>query len=306
MQKIELESRIELFRGCAAPGVRMSEDLLNFYNDSDGRVIRARSATGVRIVFETDAVEMNYALQFGGTARKIFTSDIFINGEMMTVEGEGPHHLSMASGKKSVVIHLPHLVVVEKVELSVNDGAFVNAMPEPRKKLLVCGDSILQGMTCTTPARAVGTLLAEKLGVDFHNTSVGGAEMRFEPVEYTLALGGDMILVCFGINDGFHATPHDLFRERAKKVLELLEGFSGKAFIVVPIPNMKLDQELRESYCRIIREEQKSFPKVTLIEGADFYPAQDELFVDGTHPNDKGMAVYADALAKIMAPALIC
>ena len=306
MQKIDLESRIELFRGCVAPGVRMSEDLLNFYNDSEARVIRARSATGVRIAFETDAVEMSYALQFGGTARKIFTSDIFIDGEMTTVDGEGPHQLSLAPGKKSVVIHLPHLVVVEKLELSVNDGAFVNAVSEPRKKLLICGDSILQGMTCTTPARAVGTLLAEKLGVDFHNTSVGGAEMRFEPVEYTLALGGDVILVCFGINDGFHATPHDLFRERAKKVLELLEGFSGKAFIVVPIPNMKLDQELRESYCRIIREEQKAFPKVTLIEGAEFYPAQDELFVDGTHPNDKGMAVYADALAKIMAPALIC
>ena len=34
MQKIDLESRPELFRGCVAPGVRMSDALLDFYSDS--------------------------------------------------------------------------------------------------------------------------------------------------------------------------------------------------------------------------------------------------------------------------------
>ena len=118
MQKIELGSRIELFRGCAAPGVRMSEDLLNIYNDSEARVIRARSATGVRIVFETDAVEMTYALEISGAARQIFTSDIIINGEITVVDGAGPHQIVMAPGKKSVIIHLPHLAVIEKLEIS--------------------------------------------------------------------------------------------------------------------------------------------------------------------------------------------
>ena len=88
------------------------------------------------------------------------------------------------------------------------------------------------------------------------------------------------------------------------KLLELLDRFAGKAFIVVPIPNMNVSAEGRTNICNIIREEQKNFPKVTLIEGADFYPAKAELFVDGTHPNDEGMAIYAEGLAKIMAPAL--
>ena len=304
MQKIDLESRPELFRGCVAPGVRMSDALLDFYSDSEARVIRARSASGVRVAFVTDAVEMDYSFTCGGCARKIFTTDIIINGEKSTLEGEGPHKITMAPGEKSVVIHLPHLIIVNDLEIALNDGAFVKEMALKEKKLLICGDSILQGMTCTTPTKAVGTLLAEKLDVEFHNTSVGGAEMRFEAVEHSLALGGDAALVCFGINDAAHEVPHDLFRERTRRVLELLKDFAGKAFIVVPIPNMNVNPESREALCRIIREEQKAFPEITLIEGAAFYPASADFFVDGTHPNDEGMKIYAEALAGIMAPVL--
>ena len=304
MQKIDLENNLKFFRGCVTPGVRMNESLLDFYNDCEARVIRARAASGVRIAFVTDAVEMEYALVFGGAARKIYTSDIVIDGTVTVVEGEGPHKITMAPGEKQIVIHLPHLLVIEKLSLSVNDGAFVKEAPVKAKKMLFCGDSIMQGMTCSTPTKAVGALLSEKLDVEIHNTSVGGAEMRFEAVEATLALGGDLAVVGFGINDAFHATDHQLFRERTVRVLELLDKFSGKAFIIVPIPNMKIDNAIREGFCQIIREEQKKFPKVTLIEGADFYPAREDLFVDLTHPNDEGMKIYAEGLEKIIAPAL--
>ena len=304
MQKIDLENNLKFFRGCAAPGVRMNESLLEFYSDCEARVIRARAASGVRIAFVTDAVEMEYSLVFGGAARKIYTSDIVIDGSVTVVEGEGPHKITMAPGEKQIVIHLPHLLVIEKVSLAVNEGAWVKEAPAKAKKMLFCGDSIMQGMTCSTPTKAVGALLSEKLDVEIHNTSVGGAEMRFEAVEATLALGGDLAVVGFGINDAFHATDHQLFRERTLKVLELLDKFSGKAFIIVPIPNMKIDNAIREGFCQIIREAHKKFPKVTLIEGADFYPAREDLFVDLTHPNDEGMKIYAEGLEKIIAPAL--
>lgn len=304
MQKIDLENNLNLFRGCVAPGVRMSEALLDFYNDSEGRVIRARAASCVRIAFVTDAVEMEYSLVFGGAARKIYTSDIVIDGVVTVVEGEGPHKISMAPGEKQIVIHLPHLLVIEKISLAVNDGALVKEAPVKAKKMLFCGDSIMQGMTCSTPTKAVGALLAEKLDVEIHNTSVGGAEMRFEAVEATLALGGDLAVVCFGINDAAHGTDPQLFRERTDKVLELLDRFPGKSFIIVPIPSVRIDGVAREKICQIIRDEQKKFPGVTLIEGADFYPAQDEFFVDGLHPNDEGMKIYAEGLEKIIAPAL--
>ena len=304
MQKIDLENRLDLFRGCVKPGVRMPEALLDFYSATEARSIRARSATGVRIAMVTDAAEMEYSIVQGASARPIFTTDILIDGVKTTVEGDGPHKISLPAGEKTVVIHLPHLVVIEKLSLSVSEGAVVKALPVTQKKLLVCGDSILQGMTCSTPTKAVGALLAEKLGMDFHNTSVGGADMRAEAVESTIAIGGDVIVVCFGINDVFHATEPELFRERTRKVLELLDGFSGKAFIVVPIPSLAIPPEKQEEYCAVIREEQKGFSRVKLIEGKSFYPWKGEVFADGTHPNDEGMEIYAQGLAEAMADAL--
>ena len=296
MQMIDLQNRAELFRGCVTPGVRMNEALLAFYADCDARVIRARAASGVQIAFVTDAVEMEYSIVCGGAARQIFTSDIFINGESTTVDGNGPHKFSMVPGEKKIIIHLPHLVVIEKITLAVNESAQVKVCPGKKKKLLFCGDSIMQGMTCTTPSKAVGALLAEKLDMELHNTSVGGADMRFEPVAETIAIGGDVLAVCFGINDCFHNTPPELFRERCVKVLELMKNFSGKSFIVVPIPNMKVDSALYESFCQIIRDEHRNFPEVLLIESSKFYPRREELFVDGTHPNNEGMKIYAEGL----------
>ena len=86
--------------------------------------------------------------------------------------------------------------------------------------------------------------------------------------------------------------------------MEILGSFPGKAFIIVPIPCMTADPATREKFCAAIRDAQKNFPNVTLIEAADFYPADSELFVDGIHPNDRGMEIYADGLAKIIAPAI--
>lgn len=313
MQKIDLDRRIELFRGCVTPRVRMSDTLIDLYgedalvdlcSESEALKIRVRAATGVRIAMATDAVEIEYEIVCGAAARKIFTSDIDVNGVVTTLDGNGPHRLSLPRGNKNIVIHLPHLVVNEKISLSINDGAKIEAVPCKAKKLLICGDSIFQGMTCSHPTAAVGVLLADKLDVEFHNTSVGGGTMRPEVVEATIALGGDILLTGFGANDVFRGTAPDIFRKRTRKTLELLNDFNGKSFLVVPIPCLKVEPERREFYCDIIREEHKDFPCVKLINGADFYPADEELFADGTHPNDRGMKIYADGLAAIIAPEL--
>ena len=54
--------------------------------------------------------------------------------------------------------------------------------------------------------------------------------------------------------------------------------------------------QLRE----IIRKSAGAFPRITVIEGPEIFPAEDEFYVDGTHPNDAGMAVYAARLARLM------
>ena len=59
-----------------------------------------------------------------------------------------------------------------------------------------------------------------------------------------------------------------------------------------------LRSEKLEFYRQIIRDEKQKYPKIALLEGTSFYPAEAELFVDGVHPNDEGMQIYANALTK--------
>ena len=123
------------------------------------------------------------------------------------------------------------------------------------------------------------------------------------PVKETLSAGGagDTVIVGYGINDAAHHTQVDLFRERTAKVLEYLNDFAGRSFMIVPIPTTISDVEkYRDEYSQIIRDEHKRFPRVTLIEGSDFYPGQNELFVDGVHPNDQGMEIYARGLVNAL------
>ena len=59
-------------------------------------------------------------------------------------------------------------------------------------------------------------------------------------------------------------------------------------------------EELRE----IIRKAAGAYSRIAVIEGPEIFPAEEEFYVDGTHPNDAGMAVYAARLARIMDPLL--
>ena len=58
--------------------------------------------------------------------------------------------------------------------------------------------------------------------------------------------------------------------------------------------------EKSPAYRQIIREELEKFPGIIAVEGEAFYPAEDSFFADGTHPNDKGMELYAENLARII------
>ena len=302
MKKIDLNDNA-FFRGTFTPFQRMNPALLDFFREPERWKIRALCPSSVQIVFKTNAERLSLSWKYGAAAREVYSADVKAGDQHFVLTGEQEHLMQLPSGDKKVEISLPHLVILEEFNLLVNDAAQVEVLEDARPKLLVCGDSILQGMTCSRPALISVMLAAAELDMQVHNTSVGGAIMQPLPVKETLSAGGagDVAIVGYGINDAAQHTPLELFRERTAKVLEYLNGFAGKSFMIVPIPTTIPDVEkFREEYSQIIRDEQKRFPRVTLIEGAEFYPGEEELFVDGVHPNDQGMEIYARGLIKAL------
>ena len=291
------------FRGAVAPFMRMTPQLLKFYDRIERWGIRARCPSGVAIEFNSDASKIAFSYKFGAAAREVFTTDIEVAGKTYTFDGCGPHHLELPAGKKDIKIQLPHLVVIEKFDFAVDDAAEVVPVEDTQSKLLLCGDSIMQGMTCTSPGKAWAAMAAAELGMTLHNTSVGGAVMDSSAVVESLRLvkAGDVAMVGFGTNDAAQEINEKIFREHTVKSLTALAKFAdngGKAFIVAPIPTLDSFEERRLLYSQMIMEEHKNFPQVTLIKGDSFYPADAEFFADKVHPNDAGMKVYAQAVIK--------
>ena len=300
MQTVDLSTAPELFRGCGVPGRRMSDELLKLFSDNEKLLWRALCPSGVRLDFITDALEMNYALEFGQPVRQIFTSDIFVDGKLQTVDGAGVHNFKFVPGKKHIVIHLPHLVVLEKVALEISDGAMIEAASASEKRLLFCGDSICQGMVTSRPALALVPRVGAALNADYVNTSVGGARMSADHLKFTMAIPGDVIIMALGVNNAIGKTPYDEFKAETERTLAAMNDFPGGKVVVLPIPNVAPSTPDLDVYRNIIREAAAAYPAVKVVDGYDFYPAKAELYYDNTHPNDDGSAVYADFLTDVL------
>ena len=297
MKKIDLTEKF--YRGCTAGRMRMDTGLLSCFNTAPKYLKRALCSSGVRICFTTDAREMEFSLVFGAAVRPVFTSDCFVNGEKITLHGEGPHKLEFSEGAKQIIIHLPHLVLIEKIALSVNDTASVTPLTEKKKNILFCGDSIMQGMVTSSPSLALAPRVAAGLDMDFINTSVGGARMDPEHLRLTAQLPGDIMFVALGVNDAILKTPPEEFEENTVKALENFKSFSGRKYIILPIPNMAPSTPDLEKYRGIIRRCAGKHPEIRIIDGYEFFPAEEANYHDGTHPNDKGAEIYARYLIKI-------
>lgn len=297
MKQLDWQDHNEYFTGTVAPMQRMTPELLDFYSCLDSLKLRANCPSAVVMHFQSNTENLRITMEFGGYARQIFSTDILVDNHLTTIENDGLHDLTLPPGEKSIAIHLPHLVEVNQMIVEIDDNATVAPIANKQPKLVLCGDSIMQGMTCTSPAKALGVIAAEKLDMTLHNLSVGGAVMQPVPVAEAVKLNGEITVVGFGINDANKVTDTELFRERTRQALASLSQTAGKAFIVTPIPALVDAEKRREIYSNIIREEHQAFPQVKLIEGATLLEAREEYFVDGLHPNDQGMMIYGSNLA---------
>lgn len=300
MKTVDLSRHPELFRGCAAPGRRMSDSLVELFNIGEKYLWRALCQSGVRLDFVTDSCKLEYSLGFGKPVRQIFTSDIFIDGEKITVDGTGPHRFSMAPGEKHIIIHLPHLVIIEKIELKIADDAKITAAEVPEKCILFCGDSITQGMVTATPSAAPAPLTAAALGMEFINTSVGGARMNMKHIELTMEIPGDILILALGVNDARYKMPYDDFRSKCEETIAKMIEFTGSKVVILPIPNIAGSTPDLAVYREIIRFTAAQYPQMKILDGYEFFPAKPELYCDKTHPNDEGSKIYASALANVL------
>jgi len=291
---------------------RMTGPLREFYGTSESGATRMRCPAGVRLRFRSDTPWIKASFRYGRAARPIRFGDLIVDrGEVRAfgpaeavADWSGEIYREEDGGEREFDLWLPHLVESWLASLEVADGARVaEAAPSP-VTMLAIGDSITQGMTGKDPADTYVARAARGLGVNLHNVGVGGARM-----EKVVGAGAAMVpcslaTVAFGVNDWWGgAKSLDRFRADADALLSAL--LSAKhdlpIALLTPLPvyeraeTNKLGLPL-EDYRQALRDAAHQFASVTLIEGATLISNDPAAFVDGVHPNDRGMKEMGVAL----------
>ena len=262
---------------------------------------RANCTPGVSLRFITDAPELRFSYEVISFCRSRNVCDMFENGVHtssarladMHSKGEAVF-IRETQGRAEIEIMLPNTC-----GLRITDFDFGSWQPATKKakKMLILGDSILQGINTYHPSCALGNLLARGLDAEIVNQSVGGARFVPELID-KLAFDPDIIIVALGANDAFSGD--DAYTQTIPEYFARLRALYPEKPItaVTPVFSMRLKTDIslagRFDTVRALIKTEASKNNVRVIDGDPLVPHTTKFFnEDGVHPNDLGFLQYA-------------
>ena len=304
---------------------RFSEGQEKVYKEqkNESMYIKTYSTAGIKLMFKTDSTKLFFKVDVEfSSSRKYFSHDIFVTGKMIgnldnfsdfvmpegytgvdLPVGEFSKEFSLGEGEKTVCIYFPWSVTSKIMELSIDDGAFVESV-KPAKKMITFGDSITHGYDALRPSDRYAGRIAEALGAEEINKAIGGeiffpalAESKddFEP---------DYITVAYGTNDWSHHDAESFNKNCRGFYKALSENYpNAKIFAITPIWRKDCDEDKPMgdfmNVDKYIKELTADLDNVICITGLDFIPKEEKYFADfRLHPNDVGFDFYFENLYK--------
>lgn len=282
---------------------------------------------GVQLVFRTDGTSLQLkgrTMEKSGI-RSYFAFDIYENdsflGAVTNLQdadavrdyacsvyplGEFSSVFPLHTGEKQIRIVLPHSVLAEISELTIENATYITPV-RPTKTLVAYGDSITQGYDALHPSNTYAMRLANALGAELYNKSLGGA--CFSPAMAAASSGvqADLLLTAYGTND-WGCCDRETFTSNAAGFFEnLVRQYPGvPIYTITPIwrkdhlekvTSFGTFAEVEE----VIRKICAPYPSIHIIDGIPLVPHDETYFGDlRLHPNDAGFAEYAaGCIAKI-------
>ena len=292
---------------------RFAEQTLAFYEELDeGKKLRAHSTAGITMDFVTDAEEISFSYESYGFCRPFVNFDIYENNVLMKTVKEPEYsregrvlYRKQSKGQTRITIYLPQCVWLGVKELSLGDWKPVE---EKKKRILFLGDSITQGMTVSAPSQSFPVLTAGYLQYDYINQGVGGYVFCADSLKETAAAKPDRAIVAYGTNDYSAVREGKLslekMRQNAAEYLETLCRILKPEKIGVISPIWRGDCDDKEGglflQVRDMLREESSRRGILFVDGLTLVGHQENLYVDGVHPNDWGANMYALNLLRML------
>lgn len=282
---------------------------------------RSLCTAGVKLCFETDSENLFLKIKTEKVlSRSYFSVDVFVNGEIIGYldnfadsviddryialqlsQGEFSKKFDLGKGKKRVCVHLPWSVITSLAEISLDDGAIVEAYKK-EKRLIAFGDSITQGFDALRPSERYISRLAEALGADEYNKAIGGDIFFPDLAALRDDFSPDYVVVAYGTND-WSTLEEAEFKENCRSFYKRIRYNYPDAEIFALTPIWRADYKDKracgsfENVAACIKESVSLLPNVNVIEGFNLVPHEESLFADKyLHPNSEGFEHYFENL----------
>ena len=281
------------------------------------------AASGIQMRFRTNSQTLLLSVDTAsGSSRDYFSFDVFVNGEKIDLLknfseaelsanytrnefplGNFSKKFCLGMGEKEVCIYFPWSVKVTLKECIIDDDSFIKPT-KPGKKILVFGDSITHGYDALYPSNKYISKFANMLDAEEYNKAIGG-EIFFPALAKTKEdFEPDYITVAYGANDWSRCTKEELAQNCKEFLYNLSNNYpNAKIFVITPIWRKDMTQKRPfgdfKSVGQVIKNQAAEFSNITVIQGFEFVPQDENLFADlRLHPNDKGFEYYFENLSK--------
>jgi lysophospholipase L1-like esterase len=205
---------------------------------------------------------------------------------------------------REIIIHMPLYCGVKSLEIGLQDGAKLekwNGYQREEKPVVFYGSSITQGACASTPGTDYASRVSRRFNANYLNLGFSGnAKGEDAMMDYIASLD----MSCFVYDYDYNA-PNVAHLEKThyKGYRKVRDANPDLPIVMMSAPNydrLTQDQTARRdviaaSYERAIAEGDKN---VYFVDGKKYFATfnADSCSVDGTHPNDHGFFVMAEAV----------
>ncbi|MBE6933794.1 MAG: SGNH/GDSL hydrolase family protein [Ruminococcaceae bacterium] len=312
----EIDNGIHFYRF-----TKQQEEL--YKNRSNDFYTKTFATSGIKICFHTNSQTLFLRTEItGGSSRSYFAFDVFVNGvKIDTLDnfsdidipqnyttlnfplGEFSKEFDLGIGEKEVCVYFPWSVKATLKEFVIDDDSFIKPV-KPNKKLLCFGDSITHGYDALYPSNKYITKLADMLNAGEYNKAIGG-EVFFPALAATKEdFEPDYITVAYGTNDWSKRSKEELTHNCKDFLCNLSNNYpNAKIYVITPIWRKDMNESRPfgdfKSAGEIIQKQTAAFSNISVIQGFEFVPQNEDLFADlRLHPNDEGFEYYFENLSK--------
>lgn len=274
------------------------------------------SSTGLAIVFRTDSRSIDArwttsSKTAGTNMTPIFHSgmDLYIrdNGEWIYAGAARPKINStihkytivkrMAKGTKECMLYLPMFNCVTSLELGIDEGAIIEAIPSPFKyKIMFVGSSITHGASACRPGASYVARMGRELNAETPNIGLSG-RCKLDDYFANIVCGCEADAYIF---DAFSNSTDKQIKERLYGFVErITKAHPNKPMIFLQtikrdagyfdLGARKRNDAQREAAVEGMKQVMKDFKNVYFIDPGLYVGEDHEGTIDGTHLNDLGV-----------------